>query len=84
MSVGFRGFWSFSVGFRPGFLPPRAYLTVCVSVALFLSTETSLYVLEITRGANFECRFRCEMGRGRPEGPRTYPDRPKPVENLGF
>ncbi len=36
-------FWLFSLGFRPGFVPPWAYFRVCVSVAVFLSTETSLY-----------------------------------------
>ncbi len=36
------GCWSFSLGFRPGFLPSRPYFRVCVSVSVFLSTETSL------------------------------------------
>ncbi len=41
---GFRGFWSFSLSFRPGFLPPWHDFRVCVSVAAFLSTEASLYL----------------------------------------
>ena len=39
---GFWGFWSFSLGFRPGCLPSLPYSRVCVFVAVFLSTETSL------------------------------------------
>ena len=31
------------MGFRAAFLPPGAYFRVCVSVAVFLLTETSLY-----------------------------------------
>ncbi len=42
VSVGC-GFCAFSLGFWPGFLPPWAYFRVCVSVAVFLSTETSLH-----------------------------------------
>ncbi len=41
--MGFRGFWPFSLGFRPAFLPSRPYFRVCVSVAVFLMTETSSY-----------------------------------------
>ncbi len=32
-----------SLGSRPAFLPSRPYFRVCVLVAVFLSTETSLY-----------------------------------------
>ena len=39
--VGF-GFGPFSL---PGFLPPRAYCRVRVSVAVFLSTGTSLWLI---------------------------------------
>ncbi len=41
--MGCRGFWSFSLGFRPAFLYPWPYFRVCVSVAVFLSTATSRY-----------------------------------------
>ncbi len=41
-SVGFRGLWSVSFGFRPGCLFPWAYFTVCVSVAVLLPTEYPL------------------------------------------
>ncbi len=43
VSLGFLFFWLFSLGSRPGFLPPWPYVRVSVSVAVFLSTETSLY-----------------------------------------
>ncbi len=39
VSVGFRGFWSFSLGCRPAFVPSRPYFRVCVPVAEFLSTS---------------------------------------------
>ena len=32
----------FSLGSRPAFLPSRPYFGVCVPVAVFLSTDTSL------------------------------------------
>ena len=32
VSVGVRGFWWFSFGFRPGFLPSRPYFRACVFV----------------------------------------------------
>ncbi len=40
VSAGFRGFWLFSLGTVPAFLPSRRYFRVCVLVAV--STETSL------------------------------------------
>ena len=43
--MGFRDFWSFSLGSRPGFLAPWAYFRVCVSVAVFLLIEASLYAV---------------------------------------
>ena len=43
----FRGLWLFSLGFRPVFLPSWAYVRVCVFVAVFLSTETSLYASHV-------------------------------------
>ena len=43
--MGFGGLWSLLGGSRPGFLVPWPYFRVCVSVAVFLSTETSLVAL---------------------------------------
>jgi hypothetical protein len=62
--VGLVFFWSFSVGFRPGFLPPWAYFRVCVSVAVFLLTQTLLYL------RTFLVLFLSPLPRGFPmEGP---------------
>ncbi len=46
VSVSFLGILLFSLGFRSGFLPPWPYFRVSVSVAVFLSTETSLYLTQ--------------------------------------
>jgi hypothetical protein len=40
--VCFRSFWSFSLGSQSALLPSRLYFRVCVLVAVFVSTETSL------------------------------------------
>ncbi len=48
VSVGFGCFWSFSLGSRAVFLTLPAYFRVCVSVAVFLSTETSLYTARLS------------------------------------
>ena len=48
--MGFLGLWSFSFGFRLGLLPHWGYLIVCVSVAVFLSAETSLYKVSCLDG----------------------------------
>ncbi len=45
ISVGLRFWESFSLGSLPGFRPSRPYFRVCVLVAAFWSTETSLYTL---------------------------------------
>ncbi len=45
--MGFRGGWSFSLGSRPAFLPSRPYFSVRVLVAVFQSTETSLYLCDL-------------------------------------
>ncbi len=44
-SLSFCGFSRFSVVFLPAFLFSRLYVEVCVLVAVFLSTENSLYVV---------------------------------------
>ncbi len=42
VSVGFRCFWSLSLGSRLACPPSRPYFRVCVLVAVFLSTDTCL------------------------------------------
>ncbi len=42
--MDFGGCWSFSFGSWLVFLPSRPYFRVCVSVVVFLSKGTSLYV----------------------------------------
>jgi hypothetical protein len=39
---GIQGLYLFCLGSRPAFLPSRPYFRLCVLVAVFLSTETSL------------------------------------------
>ena len=43
VSFFLRSFRSFSLGSQSAFLPFRPYFRVCVLVAVFLSTQTSLY-----------------------------------------
>ncbi len=42
--MAFVVFWSFSLGSRPALLPSGPYFRVSVLVAVFQSTETSLYM----------------------------------------
>ena len=42
---GFLRFWVVFLRFPAGFPTPWPYFRVCVSVAVFLSTETSLYTV---------------------------------------
>ncbi len=46
----FAVYWLFSMGLRPGFLPSRPHFRVRVSVAVVLSTETSLPTLSFRNG----------------------------------
>ena len=85
--MDFRCFWSFSLGSRPASLPPRPYCRVRVPVAVFLSTETSLY--QPARGADISDR-----NWGAPQSLRPHPLGPgscpgfrgpglRPDESLG-
>ncbi len=76
------GFWSVSFGFRPCFLPSRAYFRVCVSVEVSLSTETSRYgsnrspdppildFLDLHNAGGFSC---CFWGRSAPQTQQLNP-----------
>jgi hypothetical protein len=66
----------FSFGFRPVFLPSRTYFRVCVSVAAFLTTETSLHTYRLPAGWG---RLGLRTGDS-----ITSPDPPKPCEFIAF
>ncbi len=83
--------------FRPSFLPSRPYFRVCVSVAVFQSTETSLYwILNLilalcaakswgpVRSVHSMFKTRPCLGGCRPPDPLPHPGGPPPRPLASF
>ncbi len=66
--MGFLRFGVFSLGSRPAFFPYRLYFRVCVSAAVFLSSETSFCIPD--HQLIFAGYLLCTSSRGNPGAPK--------------
>ena len=63
VSVGFRGFRSFSLGFRPALPPSRPYFRVCVSAAVFCRQKPPCDWVKSVGPAQQDTRYRTYRAR---------------------